>query len=253
MLKAAIITGAGSGIGAAVAHILAAKGYAVAVADRHADGAAMVQRQIEQKGLLALAIATDVTSDEQVQMLVDRTARAFGRPEAIVACAGVAMTGSVTSMPIAAFDEMMNVNAKGVYLLARAAMPHLERGGGSFTAIASDAALNGFQGYAGYCASKHAVVGLIKALALDHGPRQVRCNAICPGYVETPMLDRLMAKLPGDRSDYERAVPLGRFGRTDDVASLAAFLASEAGAYINGAVLPLDGGGTAGPFQAPSA
>lgn len=247
--RAAIVTGAGSGIGAAAAATLASNGWSVALADLNGDDLAEVADRLRRQGLSVSAAKVDVTCEGDLLDLTKRTARDLGRLDTVVASAGVARIGLVTSMPLDDFEQMMNVNLRGVFLLARATMPHLEAGGGSFIAIASDAALNGFQGYAAYCASKHAVLGLIKALALDHGPAGVRSNAICPGYVETPMLDRLLPELSASRVAAERAIPLGRFARPEDIAGLVAFLASDAGAYINGAALPIDGGGAAGPYQ----
>uniref|UniRef100_UPI002FDF174F SDR family NAD(P)-dependent oxidoreductase n=1 Tax=Sinorhizobium chiapasense TaxID=501572 RepID=UPI002FDF174F len=104
-----------------------------------------------------------------------------------------------------------------------------------------------------YCASKHGVVGLVKSMALDHGPNGVRCNAICPGFVETAMLEQLFADNPADRAFYEKTVPLGRFARPEDVAELAAFISSPAGSCLNGAIVALDGGSTAGYFSSAGA
>ena len=127
-----------------------------------------------------------------------------------MACAGIAATGTVVDTTTELSRKMIDVNLTGVFLFAKAIIPFLENGGGTFTAIASDAGLNGFQGYAAYCASKHAVSGLIKSMALDHG---VRCNAICPGYVETPMLDQLLAEMGSAFDEAAKAVPLARFAR----------------------------------------
>lgn len=244
-----IVTGAGSGIGAAVAAKFASLGHPVALADIDGDAAKQMAKRLGSQGFAAASDQVDVTDCAAMEHFVTEQVDRFGRPEAAIACAGIAGTGLVTEMAPDQFDRIMAVNVKGVYSLARAVMPYLSRNGGSFTAIASDAAINGFQGYAAYCASKHAVAGMIKVLALDHGPSGVRCNAICPGYVETPMLDRLLKELPGNRSDYEEAVPLGRFATPEDVANLAIFLAGDASRYLNGAIIPLDGGGSAGPFQ----
>lgn len=248
-MEVSIITGAGSGIGAAVAKKLAARGSFAALADRDEHAVLRCLEEVKAAGGSGMAGLVDVTDEEQVAAFVDRVVREAGRPTSAVASAGIAATGSVTEMPTSLFRQMIDVNLTGTFLLARHVIHHLEQGGGSFTAIASDAGLNGFQAYAGYCASKHAVVGLVKAMALDHGPKGVRSNAICPGYVETPMLDNLMSELGASTNDAAKGVPLARLAKADDVANLADFLTSEAGSYLNGAIIAIDGGGSAGPYQ----
>lgn len=244
----ALVTGGGSGIGAGVARRLAASGVTVALCDRDGNAAQNVRDEIAGAGGNAFAMQVDVTVENQVADFVSRAAKHGGRPTIAVACAGIAALGQVTDMDSGLFRKVVDVNLTGVFMLAKHAIPHLRAGGGSFVAIASDAGLNGFQGFAAYCASKHAVVGLVKSLALDHGPEGVRCNAICPGYVETPMLDQLLAELGGSREEAAKAVPLGSLAKVEDVAKLVAFVTSDAAAYINGAMIPLDGGGTAGPY-----
>jgi meso-butanediol dehydrogenase / (S,S)-butanediol dehydrogenase / diacetyl reductase len=135
-----------------------------------------------------------------------------------VACAGIAATGTVVDTTTELSRKMIDVNLTGVFLFAKAIIPFLENGGGTFTAIASDAGLNGFQGYAAYCASKHAVSGLIKSMALDHGAKGVRCNAICPGYVEMPMLDQLLAEMGSAFDEAAKAVPLALYQGTSNAA-----------------------------------
>ena len=253
MAELVVVTGAGSGIGAAVARKFAGLGHPVALADVNLAAAEAVAGDLVSRGQRAVAGGVDVTDPSAVASFVDEQVHRFGAPAAAVACAGISGIGLVTDMPPDEFDRIVAVNLKGVYCLARSVLPHMAQGGGSFIAIASDAGYYGFQGFAAYCASKHGVIGLIKAMALDHGPAGIRCNAICPGNADTPLLDRLLQQMPGERGEYENAVPLGRFASPDDVANLAAFLASEAGSYISGSVLPIDGGGAAGPFTPPAA
>ncbi|WP_081770549.1 MULTISPECIES: SDR family NAD(P)-dependent oxidoreductase [unclassified Mesorhizobium] len=215
------------------------------------EGLAATAAAVRKEGATPVQFEADVTQSQHLRQIVGEVERAGDRIGNVVACAGVAAVGSVVDMDEASFDRIIAVNLKGMFLLAKCALPHLMQGAGGFVAIASDAGTQGAQGYAAYCASKHAVVGLIKCMALDHGPQGVRNNAICPGFVETPMPDRLFSETPDDRSFYAKAIPLGRFARPDDVAELASFLTSPESAYINGAILAIDGGSTAGYFSAP--
>jgi len=241
-----VVTGAACGIGAAVARSLRQRGTTVVVLDRDIDN--LTAWQLEHTGGGSVEIfQAEVTDGPRLDAIFDKIGRQ-GHLDGVIHCAGVARTGSILEMDEATFDLVVDVNLKGTFLVAKYAMPLLVKRGGSFTAIASDAGTQGASGYAAYCASKHGVVGLIKAMALDHGPQGVRCNAICPGFVETTMLERLFADNPPDRAYYERTVPLGRFAQPDDVAELAAFLSSSAGDYLNGAIIALDGGSTAGYF-----
>lgn len=246
-----IVTGAASGIGASVARSLRRRGTTVIALDRDIDSLPSWQNEHADGGTVEIFQA-DVTDGPRLGAIFETIARQ-GDLDGVVHCAGVAKTGTITEMDEATFDFVVDVNLKGTFLIAKHAMPLLVKRGGSFTAIASDAGTQGASGYAAYCASKHGVIGLIKAMALDHGPQGVRCNAICPGFVETPMLERLFADNPSDRAYYERTVPLGRFAHPDDVAELAAFLSSPSGAYLNGAVIALDGGSTAGYFASANA
>jgi NAD(P)-dependent dehydrogenase (short-subunit alcohol dehydrogenase family) len=155
-------------------------------------------------------------------------------------------------MPEAEWHRIIAVNLTGTYLLARHTIPHLlVRGGGNFVAISSDAGLRGSVGFAAYCASKHAVVGLVRCMALDYGRQGVRSNAVCPSFVDTPMADGLLANpnLP-DRRAFERRAPLGRFARPEEVAEAIAHLASPEASYTNGMLYVIDGGTTAGTFTA---
>lgn len=154
-------------------------------------------------------------------------------------------------MELEAWDRVIGVNLTGTFLTARHTIPAIESsGGGSFVAISSDAGLQGASGFGAYCASKHGVVGLVRSLALDHGPAGVRCNAVCPGFVETPMADRIFAGTePDERHRWEETVPLGRFARPEEVAEVVAHLTSDQARYTNGITYSIDGGSTAGYFE----
>lgn len=248
----AIVTGAGSGIGKATALHLAKRGAAVGLIDRDAAAAESVARMIAGAGGRALAVAADVAESAGLRQAVDRVAATYGGIDTVVAAAGIALTGSVTSMAEADWHKVIAVNLTGTYLLARHAVPHLvARGGGSIVAISSDAGIRGALGFAAYCASKHAVAGLVRCLALDHAREGIRTNAICPSFVDTPMADALLAdpRSPG-RAAYMRRAPLGRFAAPEEVAAAIAHLSSPEASYTNGMLYVIDGGTTAGTFIA---
>lgn len=247
----AFVTGAGSGIGAAVACRLAARGAAVALFDLAKDKAEATAAVIEAEGGRALPLHGDVGDDGAVERAVAETVVRLGAPSTAVACAGVAITGAVSDISLADWQRALQVNLTGVFLTARHTIPHMvEAGSGAFTAISSDAGVHGAEGFAAYCASKHGVVGLIRCLALDHGPQGVRANAVCPGFVETPMADQIFEGTgPEVRGYYATTVPLGRFARPEEVAEAVAHLTSAEASYTNGMTYVIDGGATAGYFE----
>lgn len=249
--EVAFVTGAGSGIGAAVARRLAARGAAVALFDLAKDKVEATATSIETEGGHALPLHGDVGDDGNVGQAVAETVSRLGALTTTVACAGIAVTGTVSDISLADWHRTLHVNLTGVFLTARHTVPHMiEAGGGAFTAISSDAGVQGAEGFAAYCASKHGVVGLIRCLALDHGPQGVRANAVCPGFVETPMADRIFEGTgPESRGYYATTVPLGRFARPEEVAAAVAHLTSAEASYTNGMTYVIDGGATAGYFE----
>lgn len=247
----ALVTGAASGIGAAVARRLAERGAAVALVDRDAGGLRETSRSITDNGARSSVLPTDVTEDRAMAETSRLVREQWGPITTVVACAGIETLGEVTAVEPADWNRTLDVNVSGVYLTARHTIPSIvEAGGGTFTAIASDAGVWGAQGYAAYCASKHAVVGLVKCMALDHGPQGVRCNVVCPGFVETPMAERIFAGTSQDERDFFRStVPLGRFAQPEEVAAAVAHLSTTEASYANGLVYRLDGGSTAGYYR----
>lgn len=248
--EAAIVTGAASGIGRAVCLRLAKRGAAVAALDRDEARATEVAHLIAKAGGTAIAIGADVADSAALKAAVDRAAAAFGGLDTAVAAAGIAITGSITTMAEADWHRTIAVNLDGTYLLARHAMPQLiADGGGAFVAISSDAGIRGSAGFAAYCASKHAVIGLVRCMALDYGPLGVRSNVVCPSFVDTPMAAQLLAE-PGipDRAFYERRAPMGRFATPEEVAEVIAHLSSAEASYTNGMAYVIDGGTTAGTY-----
>jgi meso-butanediol dehydrogenase/(S,S)-butanediol dehydrogenase/diacetyl reductase len=246
-----IVTGAASGIGQATAEILADRGYAVALLDIDEAGALEAASRLGSGGHTAHAYHCDVTDASSVNDAVADVADRFGQLNAVAACAGIEVLGDVQALSESQWSRALDVNAGGVFRLAKATIPHLLHSKGSFVAVASDAGVTGAQGYSAYAASKHAVVGLIRCMALDYGARGVRSNVVCPAFVETAMAERIFAdSAPEEKDFYRNAVPLGRFAKPSEIASAIAHLLSDEASYSNGLVYNIDGGSTAGYYVA---
>jgi len=244
----ALVSGAGSGIGRAVALRLAERGATIGVLDWDRGGADETVDLVKKMGGRAEALIADVSSMAEMDAAVAAFAAGADGIDTLVAAAGVARGGLVHRMSEAAWDQVVDVNLKGTFLLARAAIPLLQkRGSGAFVAISSDAGIMGSIAYGAYCASKHGVIGLVKAMALDYGAQGIRCNIVCPGFVDTPMATGIFSKAPaGTREAFEAAVPMGRFARPEEVANAIAHLTSNEASYTNGNVYLIDGGSSAG-------
>lgn len=248
--ETALVTGAGSGIGRAVALRLASRGATVALLDQSPDGLEETRSQISAEDGKALSLRTDVTDEAQVRVAVSSAVERFGALQTVVACAGIEVMGTIPEMEHSDWDRVLAVNLTGVFHTARHAIPAIGEGGGAFVAISSDAGTQGAAEFGAYCATKHGVIGLVRSLALDHGPQGIRCNIVCPGFVETPMADRIFDGLSEEEVEaWAKTVPLGRFARPQEVAAAVAHITSEEASYLNGAVYALDGGATAGYFQ----
>ncbi|WP_281260559.1 SDR family oxidoreductase [Kineococcus rhizosphaerae] len=244
------MTGAGSGIGRAVSLDLV-RTHRIAVVDRDAAAAAAVVAAAGGVGH-AEAYAVDVTEEESLQDAVRRVLQTFGRLDAVAACAGIASGGTVETTTLGDWHRTLAVNLTGVFLTARVTVPHLRATRGSFTAIASDAGTTGAMDMAAYTASKHAVLGLVRGMALDFGRDGVRSNVVCPGFVETPMARGIFADAPeGTEEFYRELIPLGRFAEAEDVAAVVRHLVESR--YTNGHAYAIDGGSTAGYYRNPAA
>lgn len=243
--RVAVITGANRGIGRGLADALAEAGATVAVTARQREDAEAVATEIVDAGGAASAHEIDVADIASIRSGVDDVVDHHGRIDVLVANAGLGANHPAVEVTEHDWDEMMEVNAKGLFFTAQAVGRHmLDRGAGRIVAISSQASLVGIRDHAVYCASKGAVNQLVRVLALEWGSSGVTVNAVAPTFIYTPgTADRL------DDPEYLRGVvdriPVGHVGTIADVAGAVVYLASEAGAMVNGAVLPVDGGWTA--------
>ena len=244
--KVAIITGAASGIGLAAARRFVAEGAKVVVAD--VQDASREVGEMTKQGGEALFVQADVSSEAQVDRLIERTVAAYGRLDVLVNCAGVELTKKITDTSEAEWDRLMSVNLKGVFLCSKAAIPVMQRNGGVIVNVASELGLVGGSEIAAYCASKGGVVQLTKAMAVDHAGDGIRVNCVCPGPVSTPLLEAIMGASSdpeGERRRIAEKTLLKRLGRPEEIANVILFLASEESSYLTGSVVAADGGWTA--------
>ncbi len=245
--KVALITGGGTGIGAAVARRFAAAGARVAVLGRRIDVLESVSREIG-----GLAIQGNVGDSESCRRAVTQTVATFGRLDMLVANAGVEHFGSATEISLEAWREVQRTNVDGVLFAARAAIEPLKVRGGSIVVVASVASLFGAPHYVGYLTSKAALLGLTRSLAFDFGPDRIRVNAICPGWVRTEMTDRALqfiAEKKGITLDemlrrVTSRYPLRRMADPDEIAASIEYLASDQSSFVTGSVHVVDGGGS---------
>jgi meso-butanediol dehydrogenase/(S,S)-butanediol dehydrogenase/diacetyl reductase len=244
-----IVTGGGSGLGRVLARRFAAEGAAVVVADLAGESANAVADEISDAGGRALAQTTDVTDASDVRAMVEATREAFGPVHVLVNNAANATDADFLSLGEEAWDEDVAVTLKGPFLCSQTVLADMvESGSGVILNISSVNAL-GYYGNEAYSAAKAGLLSLTRSLAVRYGPSGIRVNAIAPGSLRTPAWEQRVAR---DQDVFERVArwyPLGRVGEPEDVVGAALFLASEEAAWITGAVLPVDGGLTAGNMQ----
>jgi NAD(P)-dependent dehydrogenase (short-subunit alcohol dehydrogenase family) len=248
MSRVVLVTGGGTGIGAAVARALGAAGDRVVICGRRE---APLRAVADETG--AHVVVADVSTPEGVATVVDDTVAAFGRLDGLVLNHGIIHVGGIADLTPEQWDQTLRVNLTSPFLLVRAALPHLLASRGAVVAVSSVAALRAADGMAAYSASKAGLLLLTQSLAVDHGRDGLRANAVCPGWTATEMGDMEMAELAGERGisteeAYRLAtavVPQRRAADPEEVAAAAVWLLSDAASYVNGAVLPVDGGSTA--------
>ena len=241
--KIALITGAGSGIGRAIALAFALEGAKVALVGRRQE---LVQSVAKEAAGSPLALAGDVSKQADIDRILAQTSAHFGGLNVLVNNAGILHIGDSEQITEAQWDETFNVNVRGLWLLSRSALPYMRKaGGGSIVNVASVLGINGARKRAAYAPSKGAVVLLTKCMAVDHGPDKIRVNAICPSFIETDLTAEVIRKAPDPgavRRERISVHPIGRLGQPEDIAGLAVYLASDESSWVTGAALPVDGG-----------
>ena len=242
--KVALVTGAASGIGLATAKAFAESGASVVLADRDEDLVRSATAQLVAQGYEALAIRCDVADDAQVEAMVDQAVAAFGRLDAAYNNAGVqnavADTADATRED---FDRVMGINLRGVWSCMKFELRQMsEQGSGAIVNCSSIGALTAAPGRGTYQAAKRGVIGLTISAAIEYAPKGIRVNAVCPGIVHTPMVDRMIATQANAIELMVKEVPMGRLGRPEEIAGAVLWLCSSAASFVAGHALVVDGG-----------
>ncbi|MBD1871251.1 SDR family oxidoreductase [Cyanobacteria bacterium FACHB-471] len=252
--KVAFVTGAANGIGRATALAFAREGANVVVADISEQGNQETVRMIEELGgragasLLpkAIAVKCDVTQAEDVKTALDKAIETFGRLDFAFNNAGVEQKNAATAeIEAEEWDRIVNINLRGVFLCLKHEIPlMLKQGGGAIVNTSSGAGVIGIKGGAAYTAAKHGVIGLTKSAALDYASQNIRVNAVAPGYIDTPMMDRFTGGTSKGREQVISEEPVGRMGKPEEIAAAVLWLCSDAAAFIVGHAMVIDGGQT---------
>jgi len=245
--KVALITGGGSGIGRATAFRLAREGVRVMIADYVPEGAERVVKAIKESGGDASCVGADVAVTKQVEMMVNKTVATYGRLDYAFNNAGIEGTMADTaSYPEDTFDRVIAINLKAVWLCMKYEIPQLlKQGGGSIVNTASTLGLVAIEGASAYNAAKHGVVGLTKTAALEYAQKNLRVNCVCPGFIRTAMVERVMDKTMIGEEQMIAIEPIGRVGKPEEIAEGVCWLFSDAASFVTGHSLTIDGGWTA--------
>ncbi len=240
--KVAIVTGGGSGIGRASCLLFAREGAKVVVADYVAEGGNETVRQTKAAGGEAVFVQTDVSKSAEVQNMIGATIRNYGRVDILFNNAGIeGPSTKLANLKEEDWDRVIAIDLTSVYLGMKYVIPEMvKQGGGVILSTASVAGMVGFQGSGAYAAAKAGVINLTRLAALEYADKNIRVNCICPGVIETPMVDRVVGGRPRER--IVRTEPMGRLGRPEEIANAALFLASDESSFATGAPFIIDGG-----------
>lgn len=245
--KVAFVTGAASGIGRAAALAFAREGASVVVADVSQQDNQETARLIQERGGRALAVRCDVTRAEDVKAALDETVAAYGRLDVAFNNAGVEpkKVGPIAELEDEEWDRILDIDLRGVFLCMKYEIPlMLRQGAGAIVNTSSGAGVIGIKGNAAYTAAKHGLIGLTRAAALDYAAQNVRINAVCPGYIDTPMMARFTGGTAEGRARVVSEEPIGRMGRPEEIANAVLWLCSDAASFTVGHALIVDGGQT---------
>lgn len=244
--KVAFVTGAANGIGRATALAFARQGANVVVADISEQGNQETARMIEELGGRAITVKCNVTQAEDVKAALDKTIETFGRLDFAFNNAGMEQKNAATAeIEAQEWDRIVDINLRGVFLCMKYEIPLLlKQGGGAIVNTSSGAGVIGIKGGAAYTAAKHGVIGLTKSAALDYAAQNIRVNAVAPGYIDTPMMDRFTGGTSKGREQVISEEPIGRMGKPEEIADAVVWLCSDAAAFVVGHALVVDGGQT---------
>jgi NAD(P)-dependent dehydrogenase (short-subunit alcohol dehydrogenase family) len=251
--KVAIITGGGDGIGQASAMMFAKEGAKVVIADIKPENGNKTVDMVKSVGGVAMFVQVDVSKADGVENMVKKTIEAYGKIDILINSAAVFVEATVLNTSEEDWDRIMDINLKGIFLCCKYTIPEMIKAGkGSIVNIGSEAGITGFKNQTAYDASKGGVVNMTRAMALDFAEKNIRVNCVCPGTTETPMVKQAIAVAP-DPAQARRnfsSRPLLRLGRPEEIAAGILYIASDESEYATGAIIAIDGGKTAGGFNA---
>ena len=240
--KVIVVTGSGGGIGTAIAQRFARESGQVVVTDSNIDGAEATTKSIVDDGLKAITMIADISNRDACYKLIEDTVAKFGKIDVLINNAGINRRGPLMELTDDDWDLTLQVNLTSMFHLCRAAIPHMiKAGGGAIVNTASQWGLHPAPGHIAYNVSKSAVASFTQNLARDYAPQKIRVNAVCPGEIGTPMLQKAAERKGLTFADFDKMVPFGRIGRPDEVAALMAFLASDEAEFMCGSLVEITG------------
>lgn len=245
--KVALVTGAGKGMGAAAARAFAAAGAAVVVSDVDAEGLAAIARELEASGAKVLAVECNVADDAAVGAMIDRAVKTFGTLDFAYNNAGVQpIPAEMADQALDDFERVTGINQRGVWSCMRHELRVMrEKGSGAIVNCSSVGGLVGGKALGIYYGSKHGVLGLTKSAAMDYAAQGIRVNAVCPGTIQTPMVQKMLDETPEAMDEFMALQAIGRLGQPEEVAQAVLWLCSDGASFVTGAALPVDGAFTA--------